>query len=45
MASYRMRFTLDGEIYELAVGAASSGSAIRYVQRAHPGAVEITVVG
>lgn len=45
MASYRLRFRLGGEIYELTVGAASSGCAIRYVRLLHADAGDITVVG
>lgn len=45
MASYKMRFNLGGEIYELVINAASSGSALRYVQRMHPEAGDVTIVG
>lgn len=45
MNSYRMRFSLAGEWYELVVSAASTGSAIRYIRASHADASEITVVG
>lgn len=44
MNSYRVRFNLGGEIYEVVVGAASSGSAMRLIERSYAGARNATVV-
>lgn len=45
MNNFKMRFTLNGEVYETVIGAATSGSAIRLIEHAYSGAKNITVVG
>lgn len=45
MNSYTVRFTLKGDVYEMPVRAASSGSAMRLLQATHPAATAVSVVG
>lgn len=45
MVEYKIRYRLDGDIYENVVLAASSGSAIKWVSLAFPGATDISVSG
>lgn len=45
MVEFRVRYNLGGHIYENRVFAATSGSAIAWVNLAFPSAVDVTVVG
>jgi len=45
MTEYKVRFTLDGEVYELKVATASSYAAIRLIDITYPQASNISIVG
>lgn len=45
MVEYKVRYRLDGDIYESKVLAASSGSAIKWVSTTVPGATDISISG
>lgn len=45
MNSYTVRFILGGDVYELDVKAASSGSAMRLVKATHPSATSLSIAG
>lgn len=44
MVEYMVRYTLNNDVYEARVRAASSGSAMRWVETNYPAAVNISVV-
>lgn len=43
MVEFKVRYRLDGEIYESRVFASSSGNAIKWAERAFPDAIDVTV--
>ena len=45
MVEFKVRYRLAGDIYESKVNAASSGSAMRWVAVAFPGATDVTISG
>lgn len=45
MNEYLVRFRFLDEIYEIRIGAASSGSAIKFVESTYQGSNGISVVG
>lgn len=45
MRKFKVRYTIENDVYESEVGAASSGSAMRWITVNYPTAKHIQIVG